>query len=344
MNQRWYRVSLRPLSLWTEGVLYSQGEIDMIEKPMDALRYHPVRKSKRQKSAFREGTAEFFKKMGYSCSEEKGSFGSRNVIVGNPKTAEFLVTAHYDTCARLLFPNFITPCNFLTFVGYQLFTVAFMFVFVLVFAVLVTMLTQNSDIAFYASYGALWLLVLLMLFGPANKHNANDNTSGVVTVMEIASSLPEELRDRVCFVLFDLEEAGLIGSASYQSKHKTQTRKQIVLNLDCVGDGDEIVLFPTGKLKKETAVMDRLRDICGTYGGKKITVKEKGFSVYPSDQGNFPLGVGIAAFRRSWVGLYLSRIHTPRDTVLDQDNVNTLRDQLIKLIAEAQCNKKGNVL
>ena len=48
---------------------------------------------------------------------------------------------------------------------------------------------------------------------------------------------------------------------------------------------------------------------------------------------NFPYGLGICALRQGRVGLYLSRIHTPRDTVLDETNVNILRAALITFIS-----------
>ena len=173
-----------------------------------------------------------------------------------------------------------------------------------------------------------------MLFGPANRHNSNDNTSGVVTVLEIARSLPENLRDKVCFVLFDLEESGLIGSSSYQSSHKKETKNQIVLNLDCVGDGDEIVFFPTKKFRKDPGLSAWLSGVCGKLGPKSIAIRKKGFAYYPSDQANFPFGVGICALRRSrWAGLYLSRIHTGRDTILEETNVNILRACLTTLVS-----------
>ena len=73
-------------------------------------------------------------------------------------------------------------------------------------------LTENPGLAGVVAYAAIWILLGLMMFGQANKHNANDNTSGVVTLLEIAGTLPENQRDKVCFVLFDLEEAGMIGS------------------------------------------------------------------------------------------------------------------------------------
>ena len=50
--------------------------------------------------------------------------------------------------------------------------------------------------------------------------------------------------------------------------------------------------------------------------------------MYPSDQANFPWGVGICALRKGKAGLYLSRIHTRRDTVLEETNVNILRAAL----------------
>ena len=52
------------------------------------------------------------------------------------------------------------------------------------------------------------------------------------------------------------------------------------------------------------------------------------------DQGNFPFGVGICALRRNKVvGLYMNRIHTSRDTILEETNVNILRAALTTLIS-----------
>ena len=78
--------------------------------------------------------------------------------------------------------------------------------------------------------------------------------------------------------------------------------------------------------------MAALEKIAGQLGKKSINLRSKGFSVYPSDQANFPYGVGICALKRGKMGLYLGRIHTPRDTVLEETNVNILRAALITLI------------
>lgn len=305
----------------------------MIHTPMDVLTAFPVRKSGKQKQAFRDAVQAYVRDLGYETTVEKGN-GANNVIIGNPDTAKYLVTAHYDTCARMIVPNLITPCNFFFFLLYQLFVTGMIFAAAYAVGLVVGFLAKDVVLGKLVGYAVVWVLLVLMMAGPANKHNANDNTSGVVTVLEIARTIPEMHRDKVCFVLFDLEEVGLFGSAAYRQKHKQQSNDQIVLNLDCVGDGDEIVFFPRKKLCKDEKKLRHLCTCVGRYGEKSIAVKIKGFRIYPSDQTQFPYGVGIAAFhRKKWVGLYCARIHTHKDTVLELTNVNILRAAITSLIS-----------
>ncbi len=303
----------------------------MIKKPMDILALYPVRKSRRQKKAFREDVCAYAQSLGYECRIEKGSLGSRNIVIGNPKNAEHLITAHYDTCANMLVPNLITPCNFLPFLLYQLLLTVFMLLPALLIGILVGVFAhpQFGELAFLVT---LFTVLLLMMYGPANRHNANDNTSGVVAALEIAASFPKAQREKICIVLFDLEEAGLIGSSSYRSSHKKESQDQLVWNLDCIGDGDDIVFFPSKKVRKNERKMETLQRCVTQLATKRISIRQKGFSFYPSDQANFPYGVGIAALKRSKMGLYLDRIHTKKDTVLDETNVNILRAAIISAI------------
>lgn len=306
----------------------------MIERPMDIDRLYPIRKSKKRKQAFRDAVTQYVSNRGYQVTVEKGSMGSRNLVIGDPEKAKYLITAYYDTPASIGIPNFIKPSNFFLFIVYQLLIVGVFFLLSFLVGFGVSFLTDDQGIIFWSACVAYFCLLLLMMFGPANRHNSNDNTSGVVTVLEIARSLPKNLRDKVCFVLFDLEEAGLIGSSSYRKMHKKATDTQIILNLDCVGDGDEIVFFPTAKLRKDETAMIWLSKVYGQLGVKSIAQRKKGFDYYPSDQGNFPLGVGICALRREkWFGLYMNRIHTNRDTILEETNVNILRAALTTLVS-----------
>ena len=304
----------------------------MIETPMDVFRDFPVRKTKKQKQAFREAVQSYAEQLGYPCTVESESLRSRNLVIGNPEQADYLVTAHYDTCARLPIPNFLTPCNFWLFLLWQVVLVLLILGVCILMGLGVGFLTGSGAIGSWCGYLMIWVILALMLIGPANPSNANDNTSGVVTLLEIAKSMPGNQRKKVCFVLFDLEEAGLIGSASYRKAHKSQTDRQMVLNLDCVGDGDYLTLFPTKRLKKDRKRLKSLYKACGYFGEKSILVHEQGFSFYPSDQANFPWGVGICALNKRGKTLYLSRIHTKKDTILERTNVNLLRAALITYI------------
>ena len=253
-------------------------------------------------------------------------------MIGNPEQADYLVTAHYDTCARLPIPNFLTPCNFWLFLLWQVVLVLLILGVCILMGLGVGFLTGSGAIGSWCGYLMIWVILALMLIGPANPSNLNDNTSGVITLLEIAKSMPDNQRGKVAFVLFDLEEAGLIGSASYRKAHKAQTDRQMVLNLDCVGDGDYLTLFPTKRLKKDRKRLKSLYKACGYFGKKSILVHEQGFSFYPSDQANFPWGVGICALNKRGKTLYLSRIHTKKDTILERTNVNLLRAALITYI------------
>jgi len=309
-----------------------RGEIEMLQEPMDVLQQHPIRKSKKQKATFRQDVTEYAKSLGYDVNvETKGSIN--NVVIGDPKTAKYLITAHYDTPAGMLIPNLITPCNFWLFLLYQIAVTVLIFLPSILANLLLRYLGYTHDIAFSLSYILLCVSLLFLYFGPANKNNANDNTSGVVTVLETAKSMPENLRERVCFVLFDQEELGLLGSSAYRKAHKKQSSDQIVLNLDCVGEGNDILFFPTAKLKKNKSMLTWLKSVQDTMGQKSITIRDKGFSVYPSDQAKFPYGVGICALRRNKLCRYLSRIHTNRDTILEETNVNILRACLTTLVS-----------
>ena len=59
----------------------------------------------------------------------------------------------------------------------------------------------------------------------------------------------------------------------------------------------------------------------------------RGFGFYPSDQAKFRRGVGVCALKKSPVcGYYMDKIHTRRDTVLDEENVALLCSGTVRLL------------
>ena len=298
---------------------------------MDILHQFPIRKTKMQKQDFRDAVQAYAETLGYECRVERKSLSCQNVLFGDPEKAKYLMTAHYDTCAAMPFPNFLTPCNGVVILLHQ--TALWMGI-VLISGLLGALagVALGEGVVPIVSGVVLFATIGLMIAGPANKSNANDNTSGVVTLLEVMRTLPENQRHKVCFVLFDMEEAGLLGSSYHRSQHRKASDSQIVLNLDCVGDGDFLMMFPTKALKKNRKKLTSLYRACGYFGKKSLTVHEKGFAIYPSDQMVFPYGVGICALRKSKFGLYVSRIHTSKDTILEETNVNILRAALTSYI------------
>ncbi len=311
----------------------------MTQTTKEVFEKYEIRKSKKQRKAFRDYVADVAKKYGYESKVEKGSFGAKNIIVGDVDKAEVLYTAHYDTCAKMIIPNFITPTNFFIYLVYQLLIVAGFFVvsFGVGMAVSVILYLCKMDIDTISNIGMdiamaiYWVLLLALLFGPANKHTANDNTSGVTTLLDIMTALPQDQREKVAFVFFDLEEAGLIGSSSFASKHKDIQKNKLVLNFDCVSDGDTILFA----LKKSTKQYKELLEKAFV-STSNITVKvaDKGV-FYPSDNASFKGGIGVAALKRSKFLniLYMNRIHTKRDTVYREVNIEYLRDGAIRLLS-----------
>ena len=298
------------------------------EKLIDAFQ---IRKSKKQKTAFRAWLRGILEKEGFAVTEEKGSF-STNVIAGDPEKAKVIFTAHYDTCAVLPIPNFITPRNFLVYLLYQLLFTAV--VFAIVFGSEFALLALWEDCPLWVVMALVYAMAIFMFWwlidGPANKHTANDNTSGVLTLLETALALPKEQRDTAAFIFFDNEEKGLFGSTAFAGKHKKVKKETLLLNFDCVSDGDHLHLFPTKKVMKDENTMSLLRNAFLPDGEKTVTVA-KGY--YPSDQKAFAKGVGICALNHSKiVGYYMDKIHTSKDTVMDEGNIALLRDGAVRLV------------
>ena len=294
------------------------------------LKDYMVRKTKAQKSRFIDYMKSVFPEL--TVEEDKKN---RNLILGDPASAKVLLTAHYDTCVNMPFPNFITPTKFWVYLGSQLvIVVPFLLIMWLVRDVtfLLTRWEYGSLLAgYFAMLGAMYYL---MIGGPANPWTANDNTSGVITLVELYHAMPESLRNRVAFVFFDNEESGLLGSAAFVKKHKQEDLKQkLILNFDCVSDGDHFLFVLNKPAMKQYA--DGIRAAFPATEEKDVLVESTSKAFYPSDQAKFPVNAAVAALNKHkrW-GLYMDKIHTDQDRVFDSDNITFLRDGTIRLLEE----------
>ena len=310
----------------------SKGIIKMTETTKVILEKYQVRKSKKQKRAFASYIEQIATEEGYSYKTEKGLFGSKNLIVGDPKNAKVVYTAHYDTAPMCPFPNFITPKNFGIYLLYNIaivlgfLAVAFMIggIFGAIFA------AANIDMYFarLISLCIYFALLILIFAGPANKHTANDNTSGVTLLVDIMKDLPLERRDEVAFIFFDLEELGLFGSYSFARKHKEEMKNKLLLNFDCVSDGNNMLFILSHGAKVHRQAIEKAFAAKDSFN---VEVADSNV-FYPSDQTNFYCGVGVASLRSTKKGLlYMNRIHTHRDVIYQEENIEFFKNGAIEL-------------
>ena len=300
----------------------------MTEVSRKILESYQVRKSKKQKLAFYELLKSHYPQL----QTQAGGFPkSRNLLLGDPEKARILLSAHYDTCARLPFPNFVTPKRPAISVGYGL-LIAIPFIIVLVLLnVLAAVLFVNPMVNYWVSLLTYLVFLWLILCGPANRNNANDNTSGVVTLLEIYEELTPQEKENVCLIFFDNEEKGLMGSGYFRKKYKKQIPNKLLLNFDCVGDGEHILLGVSKKAQRE--YMAKLPQYYPQEDGMQVLVEKLNKLYYPSDQAGFPMAVAVAALRKKkGIGYYMNRIHTGRDTICKEENISYLKKHTLELI------------
>lgn len=302
---------------------------------------YQIRKSNKEKTKFIEYLKERLSASGYDPEKDitveekwKGVFLTRNIIVGDPDKAKVLLTAHYDTCALLPFPNLMAPTSPLLFIAYQLFLVVMILLVAIIPAVIAGLFTDNPLIIYYVFELSLILFLIQVMFGFKNRHAANDNTSGVITLTRFLENLPEEHREKVCVIYFDNEEKGLFGSMHFAEKHKNAAKHTLMINLDCVGDGETIV-----SLAKKEAMNHELYPLFAeameqnsAYFDGSIQCRKMLPMMFPSDQSNFKKGIGVCALNKSPLGMYCARIHTPKDTVCREENVNVLAETMKEFV------------
>ena len=317
-----------------------QKILDGIKRPL--FERFEVRKSAAQKAAFADWACEYAKELGYTPQmEESGKWlRTRNIVFGDLTKARTLMTAHYDTCARMPFGNTYTPACWPIIALTQ-------FVLPLVLFIgmgygagrgareMTNALGVSTGVAALTSallcFGVAGAVVALVLFGPANPHTANDNTSGVAMVL-LAMHLFKG-RDDVAFVLFDNEEVGLLGSSAFVKAHASLSRRALLLNFDCISDGDTLLLAGSKIVMnglQGKKIVSVLEETAAQYGKKGCggTVPKV---LYPSDQLLFRRGAAFAALKGKRI-LYMDRIHSAKDTVFDDSNLLCLAEVLEKAI------------
>ena len=284
----------------------------------------PMRRSDEEKARFLRYVDS---EIGHNRVEKETVDKNNNIIIGDVSEAKVVITAHYDTPAWSLVPNFMLPANKIAgMVLNLLFPIATaIFSLLAAFGIgeLLSLDNSLSILIYLVLYFGIFLCTTRLF---PNKNNKNDNTSGVAAVLSLASNINSK---NVAFILFDNEEKGLQGSKAYNKQHEKIMKDKLVINLDCVGDGDNIIFIANEKAVKSpeySLLLDAFSEDDDYFKVYNIPSK-KGRS--NSDHKSFPCSVGVmAANEGGFVRFITGRIHTSRDTVANLENIEFLYNGL----------------
>lgn len=310
--------------------MHSWG-VSMTDFSRLVLQQFQIRKKREQKTAFIDLIKSYYSD---AIIEEGGLGKNRNIVIGNVDTAKVIFTAHYDTCAQLPFPNLIFPKNIFLTILYSVLIVVPFFAVLFPVHLGILYLTESFLLAYYTYMLLLMVLVISVFYGgKPNEYTANDNTSGVVTLIETIAKLPPEQRSKCAFVFFDNEENGLLGSAFFRKKHKTVMNNKLIVNIDCVGDGDHILFVSNKKARK--CFGDAFYSSFKCENGKNIRFEKNTNTFYPSDQMGFPVNIAVASLKKKpVVGYYLDKIHTKKDIYCDETNIEIISSGFAEFISK----------
>ncbi len=288
------------------------------------LEKFPIRRTDAQKQAFQSFVLEHCKEQGIGAKVEELD-KNQNIIIGDPLTAKVILTAHYDTPASSLFPNLMMPHN-------KVLSLLYHFSYPILLA-LVALAVSYGLAALAGSRDVLIPLYLVLYLGSfylltrtfVNPHNANDNTSGVATVLTLATKLAPTLAEKgVACILFDNEEKGLKGSKAFSKAYKAQISDTLVVNFDCVGDGENILFVAKPKAAQNPHFI-AIREVLSKREEKTAVFYSSKQASCNSDQKNFETSVAVVACHKyPVVGYATGKIHTRRDTACDPTNIDYL--------------------
>lgn len=291
---------------------------------------YPTRRNEAQKKDFRNYIDSEISNQGYEVKIEKLENKHNNILIGDVDNAKIVFCAHYDTPAASLFPNIMMPRNPVLSMCYQ-----FSYPILLASIALGVAFGMRGILSLSMQVTVIIYLVLyfsLFYFCTRcfnNKHNKNDNTSGVATILELIN---KNKCNEIAYILFDNEEKGKLGSKAFSKAHKNYFFNKLVINLDCVGNGENFLFVAKDKaLKtKEYAVIEKVIKSNDKY--KVFFYPMKG-SMSNSDYKNFECGVSVMACKKnSKIGFYTPKIHTSFDTEASNDNIEFITTMLFDFI------------
>ena len=235
---------------------------------------------------------------------------------------DFIFIAHYDT--GTIIPFWI---NWLTkLVGMN------NIVLVMIFLYFLQEIIANTHSKISSVIFAIICISLLSIFIP-NKKNFDDNTSGIIALLELAKKFKKNGIDNVKFIFADNEEFGLIGSNAhkkYLEKEQLIPSHCKVISIDCVGGKGEMPLIVQNSKSEYAKIFQREIQ-------KEFELCQSINTIIPfSDNYSFrkygALNISFASRAVVSSGYYIPNVHSIKDDKIDLDKIEKLTNILVKII------------
>ena len=290
----------------------------------------PLRCKQQEKENMRTYLVGQFKALGYPAKVQSGRGSSANVVVGDAENARVLVTAHYDTPRRDIFPSLICPTRPESYILYQALTPVLLVLAAFVLSVGLTFVVNKPALTLPLFIALLLFAMVYFSYGPADTRTMNNSTSAVAALLETASVLTPRHRSKVAFVFFD----GSGGAREFRKKYPS-SREKTVIHVDCVGSGDEILFLPSkySRWNDEvlSAILESFKDV-EKPEEKSVYLKTDGLVYYPGENRHFRYSIAVCACNKV-KGFGRCILPTRGDNRVEEENLRILRDGLAKLIA-----------
>ena len=276
---------------------------------------HPLRLFKKQKEAFLHSLEAELAGAGYKTERVNARhWGIENkLLLTECDDPQIVFMAHYDT--PTIMPTAYQWIYRIFGHTRQAAAIIFLIPFTIILLTVHSWLASTQAWYWAAGYALLVLyLFIFPIFFP-NRHNAEDNTSGVIGLLALAKwSRKKDFKDEIQFVFLDNEEWGLFGSSALQRiwRRKKHLRDETMLiNLDCISRGKTPLLVYHKKnhlackilpFLMENFVEVKMIDMKGIPLSDNYTFRERGA---------VDISFGDPALLSG--GYLISDVHTPKD-------------------------------
>ena len=306
------------------------------------------RMHRKSKQAFCEWVIKQSQEMQYDSKIEK-SLIAKNIVIGNTDKAEIIICAHYDTPPSLspviVKHQFLTICcAYPTALIYSLNGLSKLTVKFAPTTITPILLNGLGLLAQAINFGVF--AYMLGFLGNANQKNFDDNSSGVLAVLNTMyklKNLPKDQKEKIAFVLFDNEEKMLLGSMAFAHTHKKEIKNQSIINLDCVGVAKTLNLLYVGR-KVPKIVKELQNEILSAETKLNPKIKHSG-PLSMSDHISFLKAkehVCLLAKDKSMYSL-VSHIHCKKDNFIDNQNILDIVNILNSYVNNKLYSKKKSL-